>query len=77
MSPSWPPRVEDTQTRVLLATMDLHASEGRVTIRGIAERVGCSVSVVHHHLKRLRGRGLVDWEKGTRGSLRPLVRRVA
>lgn len=60
-------------TRVLLALLEERAEHGRATVRTVADRSGLSVSVVHRHLTILRELGLVDWEPGNRGTLRPLV----
>ncbi len=65
------------RTRVLLSVLRLHDLYGRVTVRAVAADIGCTVSVAHWHLNRLRDEGLVAWDDGTQGSLRPLVREVA
>lgn len=42
---------------------------GRLTVRGVAERCGMSLSNTWTHLNTLRRAGLVDWEPGKAGTL--------
>lgn len=63
-------------TKVMLALLELHRRGGHVTIRSLADEAGTSISRVHHHLKRLRDAGLVDWKDRAHGTLRPLVEAV-
>lgn len=49
---------------------------GRLTMRVVAERVGCSTSTAFAALVQLRRLGLVAWTPGCSGTLRPLVRVV-
>lgn len=64
-------RLGDTATRVLGAVLDLHARNGRVTLRAAAKAVGRSPGTVHQSLLDLRAAGLVTWEDGTAATLRP------
>lgn len=68
--------VGPTATRVLLALLAEWEEHGRVTVRTVAARAGRSVQVTHKWLGVLRDAGLVAWEPGVGGTLRPLVRRV-
>ena len=63
------PDVADRGTRVLLAVVQ----QQRPTVRAVAAAVGLSVNTTHDHLVRLRRLGLVAWEDGKTGTLRPLV----
>lgn len=65
------------RTRVLLACIRLHETYGRCTVRSVAAEAHCSTTTAKHHLDGLRFEGLVTWEDEQRGTLRPLVRRVA
>lgn len=61
-------------TRVLLAVIRTHATEGRATVRGVTFAAGYkSTGDVYETLCELRRQGLVAWDPGTRGTLRPLV----
>lgn len=64
-------------TRTLLGVVAEHHEQGRATVRGVRDRVGrSSHDSIWFNLRRLRTLGLVDWEDGRRGTLRPLVRVV-
>lgn len=65
------------RTRVLLSLIRLHSTFGRATVRAIAADVGISVGTAHWHLQHLADEGLIAWDPGKRGTLRPLVERVA
>ena len=70
--------INDTLTRVLGAVIDLHATEGRATVRSLAARIGRSASTTHYHLERLSQLGLIDGlRSGAHGSIRPTVVVVA
>lgn len=58
----------DGATRVLLAVVD-----GCRTYAELIDRTGLGRATIHHHLDRLQRNGLVAREKGTQGTLRPLV----
>ena len=60
----------DTTVRVLLAVI----AQPNPSVRSVARAVGRSTQRAHHHLTLLREEGLVDWEPGKTGTLRPLVR---
>lgn len=55
-------------TRVLLAVLD-----GHTTYSDLIRATGLGRATVHKHLERLRDRGLVTWERGRMGTLRPCV----
>ena len=63
----------DTATRVLLAVL----TQDRPTVRSVAAEVGRSVSKTHEELVKLRAAGLVKWDAGKTGTLRPIVAVVA
>lgn len=72
------PDVAPAQTRVLLALLTVHGRDGHATIQAVGEQAGLSSkSTVWFHLEHLRRLGLVAWEDGKRGTLRPLVQVVA
>lgn len=64
-----PGSLSGSATRVLLATVILH----RPTTTTVAEATGLSRARTYTLLTRLRDRGLVTWEPGTVGTLRPCV----
>lgn len=66
--------LSDPQAVVLAAVIVVCDLNGRCTVRDVMAYTGHrSTSTVHTTLLRLRDRGLVTWEYGTRGTLRPLV----
>ncbi len=67
------PTYGDTATRVLLAVL----TQPRPTVRSVAAEVGRAVGHTHALLVELRDAGLVTWERGRRGTLRPACRVVA
>lgn len=64
-------------TRVLLALIAVHQRDGRATVRAVARQAGLKTSTTHNQLGYLRRRGLVAWDDGANGSLRPLLTPVA
>jgi len=58
----------DSRTRVLLAVVD-----GCRTYAELIERTGVKRNTLWHCLRELRADGLVTWEDGKVGTLRPLV----
>ena len=69
-----PGAIGDTATRVLLAVL----TQDHPTVRSVGEEVGlASPNSTHHHLLDLRDAGLVTWDEGKTGTLRPLVAIVA
>lgn len=60
------------RTRVFFALCRVYDRDGRCTVRAIAAETGRSLSTVQAHLYGLRRSGLVTWERGQRGTLRPL-----
>lgn len=67
------PTFGDTATRVLLAVL----SQPRPTVPAVALAAGCSRGHAHALLVELRDAGLVTWERGRSGTLRPACRVVA
>jgi DNA-binding IclR family transcriptional regulator len=69
-APKGPPGAQGPScTRVLLAVVILH----RPTVRSVAAATGLSAARAHAQLVDLRRHGLVAWEDGKDGTLRPLV----
>lgn len=63
-----------SQAVVLVAVIHIHDKKGRVTVRELSARIGfTSTSTIHAHLRRLKDLGLVTWDDGTHGTLRPNV----
>lgn len=58
----------DTCTRVLFAVLDGHRTYGDLTAA-----TGLGRASVARHLRRLARAGLVAWEPGRQGTLRPCV----
>lgn len=58
--------LDDAHTRTLLAVL-----AGHRTYPALLEHLGCSRSSLHRRLTLLRCLGLVAWEEGRRGTLRP------
>ena len=71
------PDVSPALTKVMVATVFVHHLDGRCTVRSVAEAAGLSTATTYSHLCHLRRRGLVAWERGRAGTLRPLVAAVA
>lgn len=65
------------RTAVLLALVRRHEAGQRTVIDDLVADLGRNRMVVHSHLLALRADGLVAWERGQKGTLRPLVRVVA
>lgn len=65
-----------TASRVLAALIDIVERDGRATVRSLAAEVDLQLNTVHSHLYSLKRAGLVHWEEGTAGTLRPLVARL-
>ncbi len=65
--------LSDISIRVLIAVIHIYGKERRVTIRKAAELSGCSVASAHASLVHLKKHGLVEWQAGLSGTLRPLV----
>lgn len=66
------PTLDDSLTRVLLAVLCLP----RPTTGTCARYTGLSTTTVHRRLHHLRDLGLISFESGKRGTIRPLFRRV-
>lgn len=65
-------RLPPAKARVLAAVFLLHAEHGRVTVRDVGAEVGLTSSTsVWFHLVALRDMGLVKWNAGAQGTLRP------
>lgn len=69
--------ISPATTRILVALLAEYETVGRVTVDTVAARAGRSRSTTYKHLWWLRNLALVEWEDGTRGTLRPTVRRLA
>jgi hypothetical protein len=67
---------DEPTTRVLLALLHLHALNGRATVREVASGAGLCLPVAHKRLQWLRRDGLIAWDEGSQGTLRPLVSEV-
>lgn len=72
-SPGHPGYATASLTRVLLAVLALQADGLHLSVRSVAARAGLTVQPTHQQLQRLRDVGLVAWEPGRAGTLRPLV----
>lgn len=68
---------EDVRSRVLLALVFVYRCDGRATVRTVAAAAGKPVMTTHQALASLRDEGLIAWEPGRHGTLRPLVGAVA
>lgn len=68
-----PTALGNTTTRVLLATI----STPHPTVRSVGRAIGLSPMSAYHHLRKLRDAGLVEWDAGKTGTLRPSVAIVA
>lgn len=67
--------IGDGATRVLCAVIQLAACQPTVTVRDVRDATGIkSTATVWKYLLRLRREGLVTWQPGRSGTLRPLVR---
>lgn len=64
-------------TRTLLALIRVYERDGRATVRAVAREAGRSIAATHFNLVHLIDWALIDWTMGERGTLRPLVGRVA
>jgi predicted transcriptional regulator len=64
--------LDDAHTRTLLAVY----TQTHPTVRSVAAEIDRSVTVTYRKLQRLRAEGLVAWEDGQAGTLRPLVAEV-
>ena len=49
---------------------------GSRSVRDVAKSSNRAVGTTHYHLCTLRDAGLVAWEEGLAGTLRPLVRAI-
>lgn len=58
-------------TAVLMALIRAHADTGRCTLRGLALELDKSPGTVRTHLNTLRSAGLITWEDGRAGTIRP------
>lgn len=62
------PHVAESPSKASVLAACLRAD--RLTVRGIANATGLSVSHTHFYLRQLREDGMVDWDQGRTGSLR-------
>jgi DNA-binding transcriptional ArsR family regulator len=65
-----PDGIGDTETRVLLAATHLHPVP---TLDPIVASTGLPRSTVYSALRRLRARGLVDWDDERQGTMRVTI----
>lgn len=63
----------ENRTKVLLTLLHLWEKNGRATVREVASGAGLSLEPTLIHLRGLKAEGLVAWDEGSRGTLRPLV----
>lgn len=76
MAPTAPERVivcHHAATSTLLALLRVYERDGRATVRSVADERGVALSSAYRLLDELRNEGLVTWEDGQAGTLRPLV----
>ncbi len=72
-----PGAIAPSLVHVLLAVVKLAETQPTVQIPDVCRECGISAkSVVHYRLEALRDLGLVTWEPGRAGTLRPMVARV-
>lgn len=69
--------LSDGAIRVLLGVIETDECFGNVTYPDLLTYTQLSRTTIHKHLHRLRDRGLVTFEDGKKGTIRPLVRTVA
>ena len=75
--PRDPSLISPAVTVTLLALIVVYRVHGSASVREVALVAGQrSAGMVHAHLVKLRRAGLVDWEPGKIGTLRPLVELV-
>lgn len=67
---------KNAETRVYFALVATYREQGRATLRDVAARVGMSLSQTHLAVRQLAEAGLVAWEEGKSGTLRPLYELV-
>lgn len=73
-----PGHVGPARTQTFLAVARVHARDGRATFRAVAAERGVHFgSISEQQLPALRALGLITWDDGHRGTLRPLVEVVA
>ncbi len=60
--------------RMLLAICELTDAGQPVTLHRLFRRLGISPNGVHRPLAQLRDAGLVEWEDGRQGTIRPKCR---
>lgn len=75
-----PPRVSDLagvlpahQAAALAAVVHVYNREGRVVITDVMAEVDRARASVYVALRALEARGLIGWERGTNGTMRPLL----
>lgn len=77
MNPPGAVRIPPGAVHALNAIDYVYRRDGRVTILSAMRAAGLkSTSAMHYHVVRLRALGLVTWEPGRMGTLRPTVDRV-
>lgn len=73
MTPPGAVRLPPALVATMNALLIVHARDGRATVRSVAAARGVTVGPIYEQLSRLRDLGLVAWEDGVGGSLRPAV----
>lgn len=69
-----PGAVSPAQTRLVLAVLAVHQRDGRATVRSVMDEAGLrSPGSLVQRLRSLRDLGLIAWEDGHAGTLRPGV----
>lgn len=69
--------ISSSQTRVPVALIAVYQRDGRATVRSVVAEAGMkSPGSALRPLKLLRDAGLIAWEPGKAGTLRPLVQPV-
>lgn len=69
--------VSSDELKILVWIMRVVDAKGRCTVRDISRHYRISTSTVQRVLEALRDAGLVAWEPGASGTLRPTVQITA
>lgn len=72
-----PNAIPPSETRTLLALVEVWTEDRRATMRSVSRRSGFVASTTGVHIRTLRDLGLVSFEDDRVGTLRPAVRIVA
>jgi len=63
--------ITPSNMRVLHAVSVIYLERGYVTHEMLIDALGLTRSTIHEHLSALRKMGLVTWERGKMGTIRP------